>query len=102
MVGGENAHHDAPRLAFQDPDVIADVGHEVAGLMRDAVAFHVTGQARAVNLAAHDLQHLAAGGLADGFALLHHLEQLAHIARRAQAEGGLGLAVKRLGIGRGA
>src|ERR1017187_9994199 len=56
MVGGEDAHHHAPRRAFQYSDVIADVGHEVAGLMRKAaVAFHVTRQTRAVNLAAHDL-----------------------------------------------
>src|SRR5213594_2469369 len=57
MIPGEDADDDRPAVGFEHPDVIADEGEEVAGLVRDAITGHVAGDARPIQLSAHDLQH---------------------------------------------
>src|SRR5262245_25384636 len=57
MVAGEDADDDRVVRRFEDADVVADVGQEVAGLVRNAIAGDVSRDARAIELPAHDLQH---------------------------------------------
>src|SRR3954447_9310724 len=80
MIGGEDAHHDAFRVALQHTDVVADVWQEIAGLVRDAIAGYVSRESRTVDLASHDLKHLSAGFFTDGLAFFDLLEELPHIA----------------------
>src|SRR4029077_239010 len=86
VVPGEDAEDDSLSWSFQDPDIIPDVGQEVAGLVRDRVAGDVAWYPRTIQLAAHDAQHEIGRRFIDQCAALHHLEQPAHLPRRREAE----------------
>src|SRR3954451_9977115 len=102
VVGGEDTDHDAFAGPFEDADVVTDVRQEIAGFVRDAVPRDVARQARRVDLAAQDLEHLRAGFFADRLAALELFQEHAHIARRTEPEGRFGFAVEGLGARGGA
>src|SRR5713226_3902073 len=57
MIAGENADDDRPSVRLEHADIVSDIRQEVACLVRNPVAGHVTRNARAIELTAHDLQH---------------------------------------------
>src|SRR6476661_3023280 len=57
MVAREHGEDDRPAGCFEHADVVADIGKEVAGLVRDGVPRDVTRNTRPIELTAHDAQH---------------------------------------------
>ena len=81
VPSGKHRDHDMSILALQNADIIADIGHEIPGLVRQAKPGYVFREPGAINLTSHDLQHLLGCLLAHGLSPLDLFKKSPHIFR---------------------
>src|SRR5262249_34566626 len=83
---GKDRNDSSMFVVDQQPDIVCYKRDHVSGLMRSLKSTDVLRNSRPVDLSIHDLNHLPAGGLADGFSERDLFQQSAHVAWRREAK----------------
>src|SRR4029078_5229857 len=65
MIAGEDGEYDRPAGRFEDADVVAHIGQEIAGLVWNPIPADVSRDARAIQLVSHDVEHQIGRRLVD-------------------------------------